>query len=74
MVLIMKVAYFGLQIDQFDYSSYEQKLRQITSIKLENITELKSSEQIFIENSFIKLAQAYFKQIETVLKESPEDV
>lgn len=70
----MKIAYYGLQTDQFDYSTYEQKLRQITSVKLVNINELQTSNQEIIENSFIKLAQAYFRQIESVLKELPEDI
>ena len=70
----MKVSYFGVHPEEFDYSEYEHKLRQITSVKLDQINDLQSHDQQNIENSFLQLAQSYFKQIEIVLKNIHEEV
>ena len=37
---MMKVTKSGVQPDELDYSLYEQKFQEITSIKLHNITTL----------------------------------
>ena len=70
----MKITYFGVHPEDFDYSTYEKKLQEITSIKLTYINQLQSSDENQIENSFIKLAQAYFREIELLLKEMSEEV
>jgi hypothetical protein len=51
----------------FDYSMYERKLRAITSVKLENLTDLR--EPVTNEPEIIR---SYFKKIANLLDTSEE--
>lgn len=70
----MKLILSGVQTDELDYSAYEQKLSEITSIKLQNITNLSHEEQFQLENTILKQAGNYFKLIKNLLDEIKDEV
>lgn len=64
----------GLDTIDFDFSTYEKKLQQITSVQLDNITDLHSSISHSVEESFLELAHDYFLKIEQLLNQTSEEV
>ena len=65
---------YNLDATQFDYSSYEQKLQKINSVKLNHLNDLHTSLIPTESNSFSIMAQDYFTKIEQILKEYIEEV
>lgn len=70
----MRPINFNLDATDFDYSSYELKLQEITSIELTHLSDLHSSLIPTESNSFSHLALSYFSLIERILKEYQEEV
>ena len=71
---MIKVTISGVQPDELDYSLYEQKLQEITSIKLEYITNLTDGEQFQLENSMLRQSANYFTLIKDLLHGIKDEV
>ena len=57
-----------------DYTAYEQLLQKITSVQLENITDLHSDNHIQFEESFLQISETYYQKIAQILRETNKEV
>lgn len=57
-----------------DYSLYEKLLQRISSIELQNITDLQTEDSLTFEESFSKQSESYYKQIEQLIQETSKEV
>ena len=70
----MDAKFYSNQALNFDYSKYEQKIKNITSVKLEHITDLHTPEQKIGSLASIEPVLSYVEKIAQLLKETSEEV